>query len=671
MRITVLGKSPSWQDAGGACSGYLVQEGDTSALLDCGNGVFSKLRVYADYVDVDAVVLSHLHADHFLDLVPFAYALTYAPRQQPLPVDRWPGTDAPRPPQAARARGREGDLPPRGRGVGQRGPDRERLRPARVPAARRSRSGRCACASARCPISCTRARWSSPPTAGAGASPSAPTARPGRRSSSSPPTPTCSSWRPRSPGPSAPASADTSPPARRVSTDGSPTPGAWCSRTSPTSWTRDGRRPRPSGRRRSRRRGRGGRRLRGVAGSQARGRCAPDTGLMRPVSAPEAGRGVRLFTDREHVRRRVVELPRLGGRRADAHGPGVGGRARRPARRPDLPRARLPARRAGGLAGRAAGPRRVALHRARTPWLPGDPRRPTRWSRTSSRVVRLSDGAVVGQEALMRAEAAGASCSADEIVAAPRRPRPADGLRRPRAQRGDRAGVPAAPRGQTLFVNFTPTAIYDPDVGLRTTWAAARRAGADLGRVCFEVVETDAFPDLELLRAIRRHRLRERGRARRPRRPRRRAIGSLLYLDVLRPDVVKLDRGLVAGDRPRRRAAADGRRPRRPRPRARRGGRGRGRGDGRRAAGGPRARSRLRAGVLPGAARPPARSAVGRGRLSRASRGLAEGRGQRARPSPGSTLGPRCPATAISSQISSACAGRWTRSSATSSSARG
>jgi ribonuclease BN (tRNA processing enzyme) len=95
MRLTVLGKSPSWQDAGGACSGYLIEEGDTAVLVDCGNGVFSKLRERIDYVDVDAVVLSHLHADHFLDLVPFAYALTYAPRQQPVPVDRWPGTDCP------------------------------------------------------------------------------------------------------------------------------------------------------------------------------------------------------------------------------------------------------------------------------------------------------------------------------------------------------------------------------------------------------------------------------------------------------------------------------------------------------------------------------------------------------------------------------------------------
>jgi ribonuclease BN (tRNA processing enzyme) len=95
LRITVLGKSPAWQDAGGACSGYLVQQDDVCVVLDCGNGVFAKLRDRVDYVDVDAVVISHLHADHFLDLVPFSYALTYAPRQQPVPVPPWPGTDDP------------------------------------------------------------------------------------------------------------------------------------------------------------------------------------------------------------------------------------------------------------------------------------------------------------------------------------------------------------------------------------------------------------------------------------------------------------------------------------------------------------------------------------------------------------------------------------------------
>src|SRR5687767_1565837 len=99
MRLTILGKSPSWQDAGGACSGYLIEEEGTAILVDCGNGVFAKLRQRIDYVDVDAVLLSHLHADHFLDLVPYSYALTYAPRQQPVPVDRWPGTDSPARPE--------------------------------------------------------------------------------------------------------------------------------------------------------------------------------------------------------------------------------------------------------------------------------------------------------------------------------------------------------------------------------------------------------------------------------------------------------------------------------------------------------------------------------------------------------------------------------------------
>ncbi len=95
MRITVLGKSPSWQDVEGACSGYLVEQDGFRLLLDCGNGVFSKLRHVCDYVDVDAVLITHLHADHFLDLVPFSYALSYAPRQQPVPVGGWPGTDHP------------------------------------------------------------------------------------------------------------------------------------------------------------------------------------------------------------------------------------------------------------------------------------------------------------------------------------------------------------------------------------------------------------------------------------------------------------------------------------------------------------------------------------------------------------------------------------------------
>jgi len=80
MRVTVLGKSPSWPDAGGACSGYLVQDEQTSALVDCGSGVFAKLREACNYMAIDVIVISHMHADHFIDLVPYACALTYGPR---------------------------------------------------------------------------------------------------------------------------------------------------------------------------------------------------------------------------------------------------------------------------------------------------------------------------------------------------------------------------------------------------------------------------------------------------------------------------------------------------------------------------------------------------------------------------------------------------------------
>jgi ribonuclease BN (tRNA processing enzyme) len=76
VRFTVLGKSPAWADAGGASSSYLVEEGSYRLLIDHGNGAFAKLRERIPYTEIDEVLISHIHADHVLDLVPFAYALT-------------------------------------------------------------------------------------------------------------------------------------------------------------------------------------------------------------------------------------------------------------------------------------------------------------------------------------------------------------------------------------------------------------------------------------------------------------------------------------------------------------------------------------------------------------------------------------------------------------------
>ena len=76
----MLGCSPAWQNAGGACSSYLVDAGATRLLIDCGNGAFGALRAHCDYASVDAVAITHTHGDHVLDLLPFCYALLYSPR---------------------------------------------------------------------------------------------------------------------------------------------------------------------------------------------------------------------------------------------------------------------------------------------------------------------------------------------------------------------------------------------------------------------------------------------------------------------------------------------------------------------------------------------------------------------------------------------------------------
>lgn len=84
--MTVLGKSPAMPDANGANSGYLIRHDGFTLLLECGTGVFAKLRGVWDPMDVDAVLITHLHADHTLDLLPFSHALSYngAHGQRPL-----------------------------------------------------------------------------------------------------------------------------------------------------------------------------------------------------------------------------------------------------------------------------------------------------------------------------------------------------------------------------------------------------------------------------------------------------------------------------------------------------------------------------------------------------------------------------------------------------------
>ena len=77
LRITVVGSSSSIPRPNRACSSYLVQDDETSVVLDLGTGAFANLRRHVEYDRLDAIVISHMHADHFIDLIPLRYALCY------------------------------------------------------------------------------------------------------------------------------------------------------------------------------------------------------------------------------------------------------------------------------------------------------------------------------------------------------------------------------------------------------------------------------------------------------------------------------------------------------------------------------------------------------------------------------------------------------------------
>jgi len=75
MFLTVLGRYGPYPRPGGACSGYLIEDGPTRVLIDCGAGVLSRLMEHVRPEHLDAIVLSHLHFDHCSDLFVMRYAL--------------------------------------------------------------------------------------------------------------------------------------------------------------------------------------------------------------------------------------------------------------------------------------------------------------------------------------------------------------------------------------------------------------------------------------------------------------------------------------------------------------------------------------------------------------------------------------------------------------------
>ncbi|AWZ04957.1 MULTISPECIES: MBL fold metallo-hydrolase [unclassified Streptomyces] len=93
LRLTVLGSATPYPAADNPCSGYLVEGGGARVWADAGSGTLGALQQHVGLGELDAIWISHLHADHTADLLTASYGLLYADvrRASPLPLYGPPG----------------------------------------------------------------------------------------------------------------------------------------------------------------------------------------------------------------------------------------------------------------------------------------------------------------------------------------------------------------------------------------------------------------------------------------------------------------------------------------------------------------------------------------------------------------------------------------------------
>lgn len=88
MKLTIIGSAGTFPAPTSGCSSYLLEHDGFRLLLDVGNGSTGALQEACGLLGLDAVVVSHLHGDHYLDLITYTYARRYHPAGMPpiLPV---------------------------------------------------------------------------------------------------------------------------------------------------------------------------------------------------------------------------------------------------------------------------------------------------------------------------------------------------------------------------------------------------------------------------------------------------------------------------------------------------------------------------------------------------------------------------------------------------------
>ncbi|MFD4639578.1 MBL fold metallo-hydrolase [Lentzea sp. NPDC058436] len=95
MLLTVLGCSGSIPGPGAAASGYLLEADGFTLVLEFGNGVLSRFQEERPLFSMDALVLSHLHPDHCVDVSSLYVARKYHPEPPPGPLPVYAPAEAP------------------------------------------------------------------------------------------------------------------------------------------------------------------------------------------------------------------------------------------------------------------------------------------------------------------------------------------------------------------------------------------------------------------------------------------------------------------------------------------------------------------------------------------------------------------------------------------------
>ena len=189
-------------------------------------------------------------------------------------------------------------------------------------------------------------------------------------------------------------------------------------------------------------------------------------------------------------------------------------------------------------------PADTLLDRSRTDWFP-DFLSHGQMKPHFQPIVSLATGEVFGREALMRGKLGAVELRGGELLAAAEAHDALFSFDYRARTAALEVGLPLLPEGEVLFVNLDPRAVLDVEGSLRTTWPAVGRLGADPSLICLELVKPERSADRDMLgELVKAHRKRGAmvalddmsGGAE-----------SLQFLELLRPDVVKIDNALTAG----------------------------------------------------------------------------------------------------------------------------